>query len=72
MLGRDMLTSLKRGLGLWWTRTIDAEEQSEDVEARFALFLEGVRVIQHMLLLGRWLVSRSLDVADKLRQERAQ
>lgn len=50
MLGRETLTSLKRGLGLWWTRTISAEEQSDEV--LFLLFLVGVRVTQHISTSG--------------------
>lgn len=46
LLGSEMLMSLKRGLGLWWTRTISAEEQSEG--GRLDLFLVGVSVTQHI------------------------
>jgi hypothetical protein len=55
LLGSFTLMSLKRGLELWWTRTISAEEQSEDVEARFFFLpLVGERVIQHMVGGWRW------------------
>ena len=52
MLGSETVTSLKRGLGLWCTRTMSADEQSEEVD--FRLFLLGVRVIQHIWALGVW------------------
>lgn len=52
MLGSETVTSLKRGLGLWCTRTMSADEQSEEVD--FRLFLLGVRVIQHICALGGW------------------
>lgn len=59
MLGIDMLTSLKRGLGLCRTRTISADEQSEAARFGAVLFFVGVRVIQHMLpssriSIGQW------------------
>lgn len=50
MLGSAMLMSLKRRLEPWCTRTMSADEQSEDVDLR--LVLAGVRVIQHILLWG--------------------
>lgn len=46
LLGSVTLMSLKRGLELWWTRTISAEEQSDG--GAFGLFLVGVSVIQHI------------------------
>ena len=50
VLGSEMLISLKRGLEVWWTRTMSADEQSDGVG--FLLFLVGVRVIQHMFAFG--------------------
>jgi hypothetical protein len=51
-LGNLMLRSLKRGLGLWWTRTISADEQSDEgclgLDLDLDLLPRGVRVIQHM------------------------
>lgn len=58
VLGKEMLSSLKRGLGLWRTRTISADEQSEDARFSLGLFLVGVRVIQHILPSGGRSVGR--------------
>ena len=53
VLGREMLRSLNRGLGLCLTRTISADKQSEEARFGLELFFVGVRVIQHILPPGR-------------------
>jgi hypothetical protein len=58
VLGREMLRSLNRGLGLCRTRTISADEQSEDARWGLGLFFVGVRVIQHILPPGRVSIGR--------------